>query len=132
MRLVPSDRRYADFDQIVKMEDPPHMFLLDWCADYPDANNFLNEVFAPAKSLFHFNWENDAFENLVNRAAREKDATVRKALFQQTEKVLCQDEAVVIPIFYDLADSLVKPRIKGWYHMAIGGQHIRNWSLTEQ
>lgn len=126
-----SEKDPAEFDRIVKMEEPPHMFLLHWCADYPDANNFLNEVFAPSKPLYHFNWQNDAFEDVVNRAADEQDPAARKTLFQQAEKILCQDEAVVIPIFYDQAHSLVKPRIKGWYQMVIGGQHIRDWSLTE-
>ncbi len=29
------------------VEEMPHVWRFGWCADYPDANNWLNEVFAP-------------------------------------------------------------------------------------
>ncbi len=55
----------------------------------------------------------------------------RNSVFANYSKILCEEDVVVIPLFYDTVPVLVKPRVKGWYHMPIGGQHIRDWFLEE-
>jgi ABC-type transport system substrate-binding protein len=37
----------------IKQPTTPHIFRMSWCADYPDANNWLYEVFHPTKGI---NW----------------------------------------------------------------------------
>jgi len=125
------EKNKENFDKIVKKNDPPHMFLLNWCADYPDAHNFLDEVFRPSKPLYRFGWHNAEFEALMAMAEKEQNQKQRKDFYMHAERILCEEDVVVIPIFFDLAHSIVKSRIGGWYHMAIGGQHIRNWHLRE-
>jgi oligopeptide transport system substrate-binding protein len=108
------------------------MFLLNWCADYADAHNFLNEVFHPTEPLFQTGWRHSVFGNLIMKAATEVDPQKRKAYYKQAERILCEQEAVVVPVFFSLAHCLVKSRIGGWHHMAIGGQHIRNWFFRKR
>ncbi len=126
------EKRFENFFQIITNNNPPHLFLLDWCADYPDAYNFLNVVFKPSKSLYRFGWNDPRFEDLMMMAEKELNPLKRKNLYRKAEKILCEEEAIVIPIYFDTAHCLVKPRIGGWYHMGIGGQHIRNWHLLAQ
>ncbi len=119
-------------DYVKAMEsDPPHMFRFGWCADYPDANNFLNEQLNPFKSANYVRWDNAEFAELMDKAEASPDPEERKNLYRRAEQILIYEEAAVVPIFFETAHSLVKPRVKGWYHMAIGGQHIRNWSLKK-
>ena len=67
----------------------------------------------------------------MNKTEKEQIQKQRKEYYRRAEQILCEEDVVVIPIFFDLTHSLVKERIGGWYHMAIGGQHVRNWHLRD-
>jgi oligopeptide transport system substrate-binding protein len=67
----------------------------------------------------------------MENAREEENPNVRKELYKRAEQILCEEECAVVPIYYETYHYLVKPRVKGWYNMAIGGQHIRNWKLEE-
>jgi len=108
---------------------PTHMFRFAWAADYPDANNFLNEQFHPFHSSNQLGWNNKIFADIVERAAAEANQDKRKELYKQAEKIIVEEEAMFIPLFYENAHCLVKPRVKNWYYMVMGGQHIRDWYL---
>jgi len=131
INVILRSEKFDVFLHTTHAADPPHMFMSYWCADYPDATSFLNVVFNPAKPLFKIAWNNTEFNALLKKAQTELNPQVRNALFRRAEYILCEKEAIVVPIFFDQTDSLVKPRIRGWYHMAIGGQHIRNWHFRE-
>ncbi|ETR71194.1 MAG: peptide/nickel transport system substrate-binding protein [Candidatus Magnetoglobus multicellularis str. Araruama] len=107
---------------------PTHMFRLSWSADYPDANNFLN-LFHPSKSSNQIHWNNQEYADLIDKAAISDDPNTRLKYYSRAEQILVDQDAVVLPLYYGIAHCLVKERIKGWYYMAMGGQHIRNWSL---
>jgi ABC-type oligopeptide transport system substrate-binding subunit/ABC-type branched-subunit amino acid transport system substrate-binding protein len=107
---------------------PTQMFRLTWSADYPDANNFLS-LFHPYKSSNQIKWNNQEYANLIDKAAISDDPNTRLKDYKRAEEILVDQEAVVLPLYYGIAHCLVKERIKGWYYMAMGGQHIRNWSL---
>ncbi|ETR71075.1 MAG: peptide/nickel transport system substrate-binding protein [Candidatus Magnetoglobus multicellularis str. Araruama] len=106
-----------------------HMFRFSWTADYPDANNFLNELFHPSKSINKICWNNKKYAKIVEMAAVETNISKRKEFYKQAEKILVEEDAAFIPLFYDNAHCLVKPRVKNWYYMVMGGQHIRDWYL---
>ena len=109
----------------------PELYRFGWCADYPDANNWLYDVFHPKYSPNRVNWENEAFAQLVEQAQLSSEPKERKKLYHDAEKILTEEVAAIIPLYFYTAQYLVNPRIKGWYSMALGGQHIRNWSLEE-
>jgi oligopeptide transport system substrate-binding protein len=107
------------------------MIRFNWCADYPDANNWLNELFHPDKSDNIIEWDNEEFGMLMDMAQRETDPEDRKVLYARAEQILCEVFCAVVPIYFETAHYLVNPRVKGWYGMAMGGQHIRNWRLED-
>lgn len=108
--------------------NPPHMYRVGYCGDYPDADNFLR-IFHPDDGIFNAGWNNREFAKLIDAAAYETHKEKRKELYKHAERLLCEDVVYVVPIYFEVTHCLVKPRVKGWYHMAIGGQHIRNWYL---
>ena len=108
--------------------EPSHMFRFAWSADYPDANNFLN-LFHPIKSSNQIRWNNQEYATLIDNAEISTDSNTRIQYYKRAEQLLVEQEAAVIPLYYGIAHCLVKQRVKGWYYMAMGGQHIRNWSL---
>lgn len=108
-----------------------HIFQCGWCSDYPDANNWLNERFHPKESLNPVGWDNKEFADIMDISKRHKDPNIRKQLYRRAEEILCDDTCVVMPLYFKTAHYLVNPRVKGWYHMAMGGQHVRNWYLEK-
>ena len=106
-----------------------HLFRLGWCADYPDANNWLLEGFHPQKSPNFANWDNARFAELTERAQTETDPEIRRDLYRQAEIILNREEAVILPLYFATTTFLVKPWVQNWYSMGFGGQHVRNWRL---
>lgn len=106
-----------------------HLFRMGWCADYPDANNWLFEVFHPVKGINWVGWQNPEFAEAVELAQKHTDPVQRAKHYRQAEQILNQDQTVIIPIYFSNSQYLVKPWIKNWYNMALGGQHIRDWSI---
>jgi oligopeptide transport system substrate-binding protein len=100
-----------------------------WCADYPDPNNWLNDLFHPNRSDNVIRWHNDSFIELMNAVDHTNNFSERMDLYHQAEHILCKKFCGIVPVFFETSHYLINPRIKGWYHMPLGGQHIRNWSL---
>lgn len=126
--------RMLDFDAYADVLFDPesqgaHMFRLGWCADYPDANNWLLEGFHPQKSPNFPHWDHARFAELTERAQYEEDPEVRRGLYRAAEVILNEEEAAIMPLYFATATFLVKPWIKDWHPMAFGGQHVRDWKL---
>lgn len=109
-----------------------HIFRFGWSVDYPDANNILNELFNPRNPDNFTGWDNAEFADLMTKALETTNSEERKAFYKRAEQILCEEQTVIFPLYFEAAHCLVKPRVKGWYQMAIGGQHIRNWYLKNQ
>ncbi|MBF0398128.1 MAG: ABC transporter substrate-binding protein [Desulfobacterales bacterium] len=108
-----------------------HMFRFGWCNDYPDANNSLNELFNPKSSNNNIGWENKEFTDLMERAQKETIPEDRKKTYKRAEQILCEEVCAMMPLFFEVHNFLVKSRVKGWYNLALGGQHIRDWYFEE-
>ena len=104
----------------------PHIIRFGWTTDYLDANNWLNDAFYYFQSLNH--WSNEEYDRIVLQASKSTDLKNRRMLFLKAENILIE-HAPIIPVFFESSQYFVKPRLEGWYHMPIGGQHICNWRL---
>ncbi|MCP4404017.1 MAG: hypothetical protein GY801_42765, partial [bacterium] len=120
---------FEEYERLLEQSSLPHMFVFPWFADYPDANSFLYETFHPLSSPHDIGWDNTEFAELVGSAMSIPGPRQRGANYIRAEQILCEEEVVVIPLYYSTAPMLVKPRVKNWYEMALGGQHIRHWTL---
>ncbi|MDM8559782.1 peptide ABC transporter substrate-binding protein [Candidatus Parabeggiatoa sp. HSG14] len=107
----------------------PHIFRMGWCADYPDAHNWLYDVFHPKNGINWINWNHREFTNVVNKAQQISNPAERKKLYYRAEQILTEEEVAIIPLYFSNIQFLVKPWVKNWYPMAFGGQHIRYWAL---
>jgi len=117
----------GDYAELLASPDIPHIFQYKACGNYPDADSYLYEFSQPDK----IGWQNVMFAQITDSVRTNSDPEERKKLYKQAEQILVEDEAVVMPIYFETYPCLVKPRVKDWYHMAAGGQHIRNWRLEK-
>lgn len=81
-------------------ENPPDLFRMGWTADYNDPDNFLKEVFQTGGSINYGYFRNSDFDSLVDQASEETDPSVRQALYIQAERILCEDQTAVIPLYH--------------------------------
>jgi peptide/nickel transport system substrate-binding protein/oligopeptide transport system substrate-binding protein len=80
------------------------LFLKDWYADYPDAEDFLFPLLHSANKGAGGNvsfYQNKVFDSLVTASRRELDETKRNALYRQADSVAFADAPMVFLYFYD-------------------------------
>jgi ABC-type oligopeptide transport system substrate-binding subunit len=98
-----------------RLEDqPPHIFLDLWVADYPDPDTFLRVCDAVRWSR----WRDANFEGLVIQAREATDQQERMEMVHQAERILVESAAVV-PFTYGRSHLLVKPWIRRFPTSAI-------------
>ncbi len=88
--------------------DPPHFFRQAWIMDYRDAQNSMHDLFYP-DSLFHRQaFDDQQYRQFVDRAAVETDPGKRLFLYDKAERIFCEEQDHVIPLFYFAEADLVK------------------------
>jgi ABC-type oligopeptide transport system substrate-binding subunit/class 3 adenylate cyclase len=82
----------------------PHLWLTGWAADFFDPDNFLR-VGLPWQRT---GWRDEAYDKLVEKAGRVMDQGERVRLYQEADRILVHD-AAIMPLSYSRLHLLVKP-----------------------
>lgn len=95
-------------------EDTPQMFLLGWCADYPDPQNWVSLVFQTGGiAADRVNYSSEELDKLTKQAdALPIDDPQRAQLYLDAQKILVKDAPVAF-LYHDAGPFLVKPWVKG-------------------
>ena len=113
------------YTQLVKKPDTtPALFLLGWCADYYDQQDWLTTVFHSQSTVTRVGYNNPAFDKLVTDGDKEPDLKKRDDLYQQASRLLSQD-APAAWIYYDANPVLQKPWVKSYYLTSLGFEEAR-------
>jgi oligopeptide transport system substrate-binding protein len=89
------------------------VFRLSWVGDYNDPYTFLQYL----KGSFGINlpgYRNPAYDELLERAARQVDTARRRALLEEAERLMLADHPLM-PLYFYVNKHLVKPQVRGWY-----------------
>jgi len=97
---------------VKKAETTPQMFLLGWCQDYPDPQDWYSIVFHSKSTISHTGWKNPEFDFLTETADVTLDASVRRDLYLKAAQVLLNDVPVAM-LNHTVSWRIVKPRLKG-------------------
>jgi peptide/nickel transport system substrate-binding protein/oligopeptide transport system substrate-binding protein len=92
------------------------LFIKDWYADYPDAENFLYPLLHSANKGVGGNvsfYANPQFDSLVTAARREPDEEERVALYTEADRLAFRDAPMIFLWFYSELDA-VQPWIGGF------------------
>lgn len=107
-----------------------NLYRMGWVMDYADPSSILDVVFSPTSSFQYTGWESPAYEELIAKARAEIDEAARVELYHQAERILLNEEAVVVPLqFYDRT-LLVKAGME-FEHPAVGAPQFQYWKLPE-
>jgi oligopeptide transport system substrate-binding protein len=93
--------------------DPPAVFRMGWGADYADPHNFM-ELFTSHSANNHTRWGNARYDALIGRAAIEPDPRLRQQLYDQAQRILCEEELPIAPLFVEAMNWAAAPRVAGF------------------
>lgn len=88
------------------------LFEASWGADFPDPDNFLS-IFLSNSGNNRTLWKNSHYDELVLQARVLSDSREREKRYLEAQKILIEDEAVIIPLYYEPNLALIKPRVSG-------------------
>ena len=92
------------------------LFLKDWYADYPDAENFLYPLLHSANKGVGGNvsfYQNAQYDSIVTAARREQDEAKRIALYKEADQIAFRDAPMIFLWFYSELYA-VQPWIRGF------------------
>jgi oligopeptide transport system substrate-binding protein len=122
------------------LAEAPHIWRLGWCADYPDENNWVHEVFnaTAGNNDLRRNCADDTctdvseteFDELTTQAALEQDPAKRTELYAQAEEILAAEEAAYAPIYHYTFVNTTKPWLDRSFSN-VGGNTFFTWTLDQ-
>lgn len=90
----------------------PQTFILGWCADYPDEQNWLSVYWRTGGFGERIGYSNPDFDALVNEADTTIDPAKRTELYAQAQTLLT-DGAPVAFAWNNVNNYLIKPWVTG-------------------
>jgi ABC-type oligopeptide transport system substrate-binding subunit len=105
-----------------------HMVMTEVCAAYPDPAAIMND-FVSSTSFPLITSENKNPIDLIREADTFGDPYQREKKYQEADRILTHEEAVVMPLYHDRPFFLVNPRVKGWKYAPMGGQQLQDCSM---
>jgi oligopeptide transport system substrate-binding protein len=94
-------------------------YSIYWSADYPDPESLLWTLFSSESKDNYIGYHNALFDDLLNKAASEPDSGARIEIYSKAQQMLL-DDGVVMPLYYDVSYTLVRPYVKGLDVTSIG------------
>ncbi len=77
----------------------------------------------------HTNWHNNQYDGLIAAAEGEQNPKARADLYAQADKLLCREQAVIMPTFLASQNLMVKPWVKGMKFNALDLQFYKDVSV---
>jgi oligopeptide transport system substrate-binding protein len=90
-----------------------------WIADYPDPQDFLDVLFRTGSQSNSGSYGNSQLDRLLDKASGEQDQNTRLFVYQEAEKMIVED-AAVLPLFFGRNYALVKPYVKDYTISPLG------------
>lgn len=91
--------------------DPPHLFRLSWFADYPDPDTMVG-LFTSASGNNYTGWHHPGYDALVQQAVALTQWSQRAPLYEQAQRLLLQQETVIVPLYAYTKVWLVQPWVR--------------------
>ena len=89
-------------------------FRGSWIADYPDAENYLSVFYGKNPAPPNYTrYNNPQYDALYEQSLKENKDSLRYMIYRKMDQMIISD-AVVVPLWYDMAIHFVQPGIKGF------------------
>jgi oligopeptide transport system substrate-binding protein len=116
-----------------------HIFRMGWCADYPDENNWVRQVFHYQEGANRSRRQcadrdcavlvgPAAFDRLVIQAAEERNPETRAEMYTLAENILAREQVVAAFIFHHGENVITKSWLNRDFPL-MGGVNWSDWML---
>ncbi len=100
-----------------------------WGADYNDPMTFL-DLWETESSFNTGAYSNERYDRLIRQAKEEADPARRMDLMLEAERLLIEEDAGTVPMFFQGTTRLIEPFIKNFvYHNYGGSLDIKLWRI---
>ncbi|MBA3530666.1 MAG: peptide ABC transporter substrate-binding protein [Ardenticatenales bacterium] len=130
------------------LSDIPQVWMLGWCAELPDAHEWLYRIFhiegltpdeipsalPEEEQITVWRGSNNTrrtpnrFDGLTAQAIAEREPAQRLELYAEAEELLLLEEAVLAPLYHPTTATLSKPWLTRTFFL-ITGQSFKGWTL---
>lgn len=80
--------------------NPPELIWIGWLPDPGNDPDFIRLTYHSDAEYNYGHFSNPDFDALVDRAASSHDPAIRQALYVEAERVLCETEVGIIPLYH--------------------------------
>lgn len=100
-------------------------FRGSWIADYPDAENYLGVFYGKNPAPPNYTrYNNPLYNQLFESALTEQNDSIRLELYKKMNQMII-DDAVVVPLWYDMVIRLTQPYVKNFQPNALNLLELR-------
>jgi oligopeptide transport system substrate-binding protein len=110
--------------------DPYPVFRDGWGADYPDPDNFM-KLFTSGSGNNHSRWKNSRYDQILDQAAQEARDERRARLYDDAQKLLCETDIAIVPLFVRVESTLLNPRFVGLEYSSMGRLILKNVRMKQ-
>lgn len=111
------------------LDEKPNIYRMGWCADFPDAANWLIGVFRSNSDQNYAMFNSPEFDAAVDEADSIDDQARREELYNQAERILVDDVTAIAPIYYYTYVRLYKPWLTNVVISPVTGDPIHEWTI---
>jgi oligopeptide transport system substrate-binding protein len=110
--------------------DPYPVFRDGWGADYPDPDNFM-KLFTSGSGNNHSRWKNSRYDQILDQAAQEAKDERRARLYDDAQRLLCEADVAIVPLFVRVESTLLNPRFIGLEYSSMGRLILKNVRMKQ-
>lgn len=100
------------FGETVQGSERGNLFFWEWCADYPDPENFADALFHSGAQQNIGRYKSAELDALLEQARSEADVERRMGLYREAERMIVDDGAAIF-LAHRVDALLVEPRVSG-------------------
>jgi ABC-type oligopeptide transport system substrate-binding subunit len=98
---------------------PAQVFRYGWLAPFADPISFL-EVFTTGNPNNYTGWTHTRYDELVREIMRLKPGAERAQKIEQAQRILLDEESIVVPLLHYIQTHAVSPRVEGFRVNPVG------------
>jgi oligopeptide transport system substrate-binding protein len=86
-----------------------------WLPGYADPEYYLRLLLHSGSALNDSGFAHPGFDDLIERARRERDGRTRLELYHSADRLAVAEEVARVPRYYARSLAVVKPSVSGWW-----------------
>lgn len=123
------NQEWKVFLETRRLKEITQVFRGGWIGDYNDAFTFSQLMYS-VNEMNHPGYASSRYDDLIERAAGERDPEVRADILAQAEQVLLEDMPI-IPIYFYVSKHLIKKWVGGRQPNIMDHHYTKNFYILK-